>query len=225
MKRVNSRVNEMCTSSILEISAGRFSRENACLLDNVDLKVRAGEIVLLHGANGIGKSTLIETIAGMHELERGELFFCGTPFTTLPVYQRVRAGLRLVRDRELLFGALTVSEHFKMIGNVPKFPHGEFPTLVSVLDKVWERKPATLSGGEQRIVAILHALTAQPKLLMIDEFVEGLQFTVILELLKLFEMQLPQKKCSVLLVSQSAELPCNSAYRAIKVSDYSITVS
>ena len=139
----------------------------------VSFDVRRGEVVALLGANGAGKSTLLRAIAGVLRPDRGRVQFEGTDITGWASHRVARRGLRLVPEGRGLLARMTVWENLLM---------GQYATAAATradLDAALERFPvlgqrrtqiaATLSGGEQQMLAIARALVARPALLMLDE--------------------------------------------------------
>ena len=211
----------MSISNKLELRQATIGRQGLPLLADVDFSVQRGKSFLIYGENGIGKTTLIETIAGLVPLLGGDLRLFGQSVSRAPTYRRAGRGLRLVRDRNMLFAGLTIEQHFRLAGVAPDFVESLPSTLRTITERVWSRKPTTLSGGEQRITAILIALAASPSLLIVDEFVEGLQFSIVRELLELIEAARTERQMSAILVGQTPMLPLDAEVEPLDLSVFS----
>lgn len=143
------------------------------VLHGVSLRVRAGEVVALVGANGVGKSTLLRTISGTVTPSAGSVLWRGTPLRT-PAHRVARAGIGHVPEGRAIFPDLTVAENLRMgafgIGNRgDRAAVGELLDRFPVLAERAAQRAGTLSGGQQQILAIARALMGRPDLLMLDE--------------------------------------------------------
>ncbi len=149
------------------------------------MEVPAGKIVALLGANGCGKSTILKTICGLKKSTRGEIWFRGERIDGLATPQTVRKGVAMVPEGRGMFPNMTVLENLHM-GAYTRSNKSEIRRdLDSAFERfpaLWERKnnqAGTLSGGEQEMVAIARALMSHPRLLLMDEPVQGLAPVVI----------------------------------------------
>jgi len=181
-------------------------------LAGVSLEVRQGELVTLVGPNGAGKSTLLRAVTGIVPVRAGTVLFEGAPITGRPTEAIVRLGLSMVPEGRELFGPLSVRENLAlgayargraarrrtMAGDLERVL-ALFPVLASRL-----RQPvATLSGGEQQMVAIGRALMARPRGLLLDEPSVGLAPLMVAEIFRVIET-LKHQGLSMLLVEQNA---------------------
>ncbi len=145
----------------------------------LELGVREGTVFALIGANGAGKSSTIMAIAGHVEVQHGRIEFDGRDIAGVPVHRRAALGIAVAPEGRRLFGELTVQENL-MLGGYTRpgieTQQGEADVvdLFPRLKERWGQRAATLSGGEQQMLAIGRALMARPKLLMIDEVSLGL---------------------------------------------------
>ncbi|AEI95960.1 ABC transporter ATP-binding protein [Roseobacter litoralis] len=142
-------------------------------LFGVDLSLQPGEVMALMGRNGMGKSTTVKAICRMVPT-RGTLEFDGRDLSRLPSHRAARLGIGLVPEGRRCFSSLTVSEN---LSAAARPGHWTFETVAELFPRLAERKEqkaATLSGGEQQMVAIARALMTNPRLLILDEATEGL---------------------------------------------------
>jgi urea transport system ATP-binding protein len=179
------------------------------ILRDVALQARVGEITVILGRNGVGKTTLLKSLMGVVGVKTGSVALAGADITKLPAYERVRAGIGYVPQGREIFGRLTVDENLRMglasrPGRTP-LPPSLFE-LFPVLQQMIGRRGGDLSGGQQQQLAIARALAAGPRLLMLDEPTEGIQPSIIKDigraLQKLAREGLDGQPMAVLLVEQ-----------------------
>ena len=179
------------------------------VLHGIDLRVKRGETVTLLGRNGVGKTTLLRTIMGLHPLLAGKMVFEGEDISGLSAFQRARRGISYVPQGRGIFAHLTVQENLEtgfsaLSGrngkkhSVPEQVYDLFP----VLAKLRGRKGGVLSGGEQQQLAIGRALVTRPKLLILDEPTEGIQPSVVQQIDVAIRTIQKQFGISILLVEQ-----------------------
>ena len=143
----------------------------------VSLTLAEGETVALVGANGAGKTTLLRAIAGAHRPSAGTITFDGTDITRLRAHECVRLGIALVPEGRRLFGNLTVEENLLVAAQRKRPGQWTVETVLEafpMLQRLRNRRAATLSGGEQQATAIGRALISNPRLLLLDEVSLGL---------------------------------------------------
>jgi branched-chain amino acid transport system ATP-binding protein len=178
-------------------------------LFGIDAEVAEGERVALIGANGAGKSTFLNSIAGLMRSPRDSITFDGTPIGTLGAADVAALGIALVPEGRRLFPSLTVEENLRMGAfNRRKGPwtlervYDVFPALAAK-----RSSPAlSLSGGQQQMVAIGRALMANPRLLMCDELSLGLAPAVVKEVYAALVRVCGEDGLAVVLVEQDIEL-------------------
>ena len=184
----------------------------------VSLEVREGELVALIGANGAGKSTTLNSIAGVVKPSRGRILFFGEPITGRTPEEIARRGVALVPENRGIFPSLTVMENLRLGAYLRR----DSAVVQTDLDSLFERFPiladranqraGTLSGGEQQQLAIGRALLSRPRLLMLDEPSLGLAPALVDRMFHLIK-QLSDDGVTVLLVEQNVTRTIEIAHR------------
>ena len=182
------------------------------VLQGIDLSVRPGEVVGLFGRNGVGKTTIIKTIAGWVAPSRGELRFEGAGIAGLAPEQVCRRGSGLVPEDRRIFPGLTVEENLAL--GMMQCPGRSRARSRARLEAIYQRFPrlaerrrqmgTTLSGGEQQMLAIARVLVGEPKLLLIDEPTEGLAPKIVDELFELIA-SLAKAGTPIVLIEQNVQ--------------------
>ena len=173
--------------NLLDLQAVSAAYGQSQVLWQVDLTVPQGGAVALIGRNGVGKTTLLNAIAGIHKLTGGKLFFNGEDLSHAPAHVRARAGIGFVPQGRHVFPHLSVMENLTtglaaLAGRKAVKESGIASHIFDLFPKLTEirhRKAGLLSGGEQQQLAIGRALAGQPKLLLLDEPTEGIQPNVV----------------------------------------------
>jgi branched-chain amino acid transport system ATP-binding protein len=159
---------------LLEVENVTVDYDGAIALREVSLSVEQGSIVALVGSNGAGKSTLLSTVVGLKRLARGRVLLDGREITGLPAHRVARLGVALVPEGRRLFPGLSVWRNL-LLGAYGRRDDGRAETLevvrelFPVLERRRDQQAATLSGGEQQMLAIGRALMSRPRLLLLDE--------------------------------------------------------
>ncbi|MEU8795665.1 ATP-binding cassette domain-containing protein [Streptomyces sp. NPDC048643] len=143
-------------------------------LHGVTLVAPGPGLTVLLGRNGSGRTTALRALAGTVALSAGAVVWDGTDVTGLSAFERARRGLRLVPERRAVFGSLTVAENLELAGADLAPALDAYPQLAPLLP----RPAGTLSGGEQRMVALSRALLARARVLLVDEPAQGMSPTV-----------------------------------------------
>ena len=152
------------------------------ILRGLSFEARQGEISVILGRNGVGKSTLLKSLMGVVPIKSGSVSFDGAEIGRETPYERVRRGIGYVPQGREIFGRLTVEENLRMglaykSGSTPIPP--QLFELFPVLKQMLHRRGGDLSGGQQQQLAIARALAAGPSLLILDEPTEGIQPSII----------------------------------------------
>jgi branched-chain amino acid transport system ATP-binding protein len=196
----------------------------------VSLRVSAGELVSLIGANGAGKTSTLNAIAGSVKISGGEIRFQDEAVNALPAHRRLRQGIALVPEGRGIFSRLTVQENLQMGAYIRNDSDGiaqDLQRVYALLPRIRERLDqvaGTLSGGEQQMVAVGRALLSRPKVLLLDEPSMGLA-PLIVE--KIFEVvhSVAKEGMAVLLVEQNANLALEASERAYVMETGKITLT
>lgn len=184
----------------------------------INFDVQEGEIVSLIGANGAGKSTVLKAISGLHRPKSGEILFNDRPIQKDSTRKIVQLGISQVPEGRHVFKGMTVMENLEMGAFLRKDKSEIQKDLKMVFDRfpvLGERKKqdtATLSGGEQQMVAMGRALMSRPKLLLLDEPSMGLAPLFIKEIFNIIQM-INNQGTTVLLIEQNAKVALEIAHR------------
>lgn len=186
------------------------------VLRDVSLDVPERGIVALLGRNGVGKTTLLRTIAGFISPTAGQVFLDGGPLSGISAHRVARRAICYVAQEKALFPEMTVGENLRLgVANDRVFrmrlpeiePH--FPVLLQRLGQ----KAGTLSGGEQKMLLVSRAILARPRLMLLDEISEGLQPSVVDRLARVLADQRREHGTAMLLVEQNVTFALSVADR------------
>lgn len=201
---------------ILEITDLSVSYGHVRALKGASIVVNEGEIVVLVGANGAGKTTVLETVLGINEPGSGDIVFLGKSIAGQPADRNVREGLFLVPEGRGVFPSMSVTDNLllgahhnlKNADENMKRVFDNFPILGERRDQT----AGTLSGGERQMLAIGRALMSNPKLIMVDEPSIGLAPIIVNDIFDIL-IDLNKKGYSILLSEQNANKALKSAHR------------
>ena len=175
------------------------------ILRGVEVSASEGEVTVVLGRNGVGKTTLLKSLMGVVPVRAGQVRLGGVDITRAPSHERVRAGIGYVPQGREIFARLTVEENLRM-GLATKSGGTAIPAelfeLFPVLRQMIGRRGGDLSGGQQQQLAIARALAAGPKLLMLDEPTEGIQPSIIKDIGRVIRMLADRKTMAIVLVEQ-----------------------
>ena len=188
--------------SLLQVSGLTASYGSSQALFGVDLEVGEGEVVALMGRNGMGKSTTIKAICRMLSSE-GSLTFDGQNLTLLPSHRVARLGLGLVPEGRRCFRDLTVAENLIAAARPGYWDIARVAELFPRLNERGAQRAASLSGGEQQMLAIGRALMTNPRLLLLDEATEGLSPLIRQEIWSVLGRLKGETGLAILLVDKS----------------------
>jgi len=171
----------------------------------VSLQAKPGEVTVVLGRNGVGKTTLLKSLMGLVPIKSGSIEWNGKPIEKLTPYERARAGIGFVPQGREIFGRLTVEENLRMglayqSGSTP-IP-ADLYALFPVLKQMLHRRGGDLSGGQQQQLAIARALAPGPGLLILDEPTEGIQPSIIKDIGRVIRMLAKERGMAVLLCEQ-----------------------
>ena len=201
--------------AILEVQDIHTYYGDAYVLQGLSLKLEQGQILGLLGRNGVGKTTLVNSICGFVPPRRGKIIFKGDDITTIPSFETVRSGMGLVPQGRRVFPTLSVEENL-LVAERHAERHGwNLERVYNMFPRLRERRvqrAKTLSGGEQQMLAIGRGLMSNPDCLIMDEPSEGLAPIIIQGVWEAIA-KLKQEGMSILLVEQNASL-------ALKLVDY-----
>lgn len=183
----------------------------------VDLRVDAGELVCLIGANGAGKSTTLKSICGLLPFAGGDVRFEGRSLRGLPVHAIARTGISLVPEGRGIFGRMTVQENLQLGAYLRRDDIApDLARVYALFPRLAERRAqiaGTLSGGEQQMLAIGRALMNRPKLLLLDEPSMGLAPIIVRQIFDIVR-RIASEGTTILLVEQNAALALDVSHRA-----------
>lgn len=205
--------------SLLDIANVRAGYGMFSVLHDLSLRIEEGEIVALVGSNGAGKTTCLRAISGLLATRSGDIVFEGRSITNRKAFQRVAEGLVCVPEGRELFGELSVRDNLLVGGSSARAKANRAENLERVYElfpKLRARQTqlcATLSGGEQQMVAIGRGLMAMPKLLLLDEPSLGLAPTIVKQLFHTIEA-IRAHGVTVLVVEQNVRTVLAIADRA-----------
>lgn len=175
------------------------------ILRGVSLEAKLGQVTVILGRNGVGKTTLLKSIMGLVPIRSGEILFNGRAIEKMPTVNRVLNGIAYVPQGREIFSRLTVEENLLM-GLSGKSAKTAIPPelfeLFPVLDQMRNRRGGDLSGGQQQQLAIARALAAEPKVLILDEPTEGIQPSIIKDIGRIIQLIASRGNMAIILVEQ-----------------------
>ncbi len=188
---------------------------NAVVLDDISLALDAQDSLALLGRNGVGKTTLLITLMGLTRVHRGRVRFGGQDVTAVPTFRRAQAGFGWVPQERFVFPSLTVEEHLSVVARPG---HWTLERIWTMFPRLAERRGNygnQLSGGEQQMLAIARALMVNPRLLLLDEPMEGLAPIIVQELMRVIRNLVDEGGLTLILVEQHAKLALELTRRVL----------
>jgi len=174
------------------------------VINDMNLEIGEGEIVALVGRNGMGKTTLLKSLIGMVPHQSGSITLGGEEIGPMESHQRVASGIGFVPQGRMIFSTMTVTENIitgLTTTGEKKIPEDLYD-LFPVLKEMGKRRGGNLSGGQQQQLAIARALASRPKLLILDEPTEGIQPSIIREMVHTLRRIRDERGLSILVSEQ-----------------------
>ena len=186
------------------VRAGYGTAAGPLVLDDISFSLAAGESLALLGRNGMGKTTLLTTLIGATHLHAGNMVFAGVDLTAVPSHRRAALGLGWVPQERSIFGSLSVEENLTVAARPGAWTLARVYALFPRLGERRSNRGNALSGGEQQMLAIARALMLNPRLLLLDEPLEGLAPLIVADLLVAIRQMIETGDMAIILVEQHA---------------------
>jgi branched-chain amino acid transport system ATP-binding protein len=177
---------------------------DAMVLEDISFDLTEADSLALLGRNGMGKTTLLSTLMGATRRRRGQIVFDGADLVTVPAHRRACLGLGWVPQERDIFASLTVEENLTVVARPGPWDLARVYALFPRLQERRGQMGNQLSGGEQQMLAIARALMLNPRLMLLDEPLEGLAPLIVRELLGVIRRLIEQGGIAVILVEQHA---------------------
>ena len=212
---------------MLDVQGLRTGYGRIPILNGVGFAVKEGEFIGILGHNGMGKTTLLRALMGFLPATGGRVHFAGADVTTLEPYRRARLGLGYVPQGRDIFPSLTVYDNLRM-GCSTQQGGTEQATIAAVLEEfprltpLLDRTGSALSGGEQQMLAIARCLCGKPRLVLLDEPTEGIQPSIIDEIVETLQ-RLRAKGLTIILVEQNLDFIAALSQRILIIQKGTIT--
>ncbi len=214
---------------MLEVRNLTLHYRQSQILNDVSLDAAVGQVTCVMGTNGVGKTSLLKAIAGVHPRSGGTIMFDGQVITKQRSDELAQIGLAYVPQGREIFPLLTVRENLETgfvclrrdQHNVPDYIFELFP----VLKEMQKRRGGDLSGGQQQQLAIGRALIMKPKLLLLDEPTEGIQPNIIHQIGKVIQYLRDERKIAIVLVEQYFDFAYRLADQFVVLARGSVTLS
>jgi branched-chain amino acid transport system ATP-binding protein len=213
---------------ILEVDNLHAAYGRIPILNGISFRADSGEAIGILGHNGMGKTTLLKTLVGQLPVTQGRIRFDGAEIGQLPSYRRARAGIGYVPQGRMIFPALSAYENLRM-GYIPRGGESEEKTINDIrsrfprLDSLLDRAGGALSGGEQQLLALARALCGRPKLLLLDEPTEGIQPSIVDDILEILNRLHRFDNLTIIVVEQSLDFISALSQRVLLIQKGTIT--
>jgi branched-chain amino acid transport system ATP-binding protein len=215
-------------NTLLKVTGLKVAYGGIQAVKGVDFEVKEGELVTLIGSNGAGKTTTMKAITGTLAAADGDIEYLGKSIKGKGSWDLVREGLAMVPEGRGVFTRMSITENLQMgayirndkseIANDIEMVFGIFPRLKERKDQL----AGTMSGGEQQMLAMGRALMTNPRVLLLDEPVEGLAPIVVVEMLKAIETMRRDSGMSILMVEQKYEMALLQSERCVVIDHGSV---
>ena len=202
-------------AELLRVEGVRAGYGDSVVLEEISLAMEEGNSLALLGRNGMGKTTLLTTVMGLTRLHGGAIHWQGADITRLPTHLRAQRGIGWVPQERWVFPSLTVEEHLTAVARPG---YWNVTRVYEIFPRLEERKRNLgnqLSGGEQQMLAIGRALMVNPKLLLLDEPMEGLAPIIVQELTRVIGRLIADGGMAVVIVEQHTKLALELTENAI----------
>ena len=200
---------------LLAFDSVRAGYGESVVLEDVSFAIEEGGSLALLGRNGVGKTSLLVTLMGLTRLHSGAVRFLGRDIGRTPTWKRSRAGIGWVPQERHMFPSLSVEEHLTVVERPGPWTLAKVYELFPRLHERRANMGNQLSGGEQQMVAIARALMTNPRILLLDEPMEGLAPIIVQELVRAIRRLVAEEGMSVIVVEQHARLALSLTERAI----------
>jgi branched-chain amino acid transport system ATP-binding protein len=202
-------------AELLALEMVRAGYGESVVLEDISFSMQEGDSLALLGRNGVGKTSLLLTLMGITRLHGGDIRWQGKSIAGMPSYKRAQMGVGWVPQERGMFPSLSVEEHLTAVAR-----HGPWnlKRVYELFPRLMERRANLgnqLSGGEQQMVAIARALMTNPRLLLLDEPMEGLAPIIVQELMRVLARIVREDGMAVIVVEQHARLALSLAQRAL----------
>jgi len=186
------------------VRAGYGAADGAVVVDDISFSLAAGESLALLGRNGMGKTTLLATLIGATRLHAGSMTFAGLDLAAVASHRRAALGLGWVPQERGIFASLSVEENLTVAARPGAWTLARIYALFPRLGERRGNRGNALSGGEQQMLAIARALMVNPRLLLLDEPLEGLAPLIVADLLAAIRQMTEAGDMAIILVEQHA---------------------
>ena len=205
---------ESAVLSVRNLAAGYGPAQ---VLHDVSFDVAPGEMLVVIGRNGVGKTTLIETLCGLTTWQGGEITFAGTRIEKLSPFRRNRLGIGWVPQEREVFPTLSVAENLDVVYRGGPWTRAALYDLFPRLAERRSHYARQLSGGEQQMLVIARALATNPSLLLLDEPVEGLAPLIVQEMIAAIHKMRRESAMSIIMVEQKHDIALAHSDRCLVI--------
>jgi urea transport system ATP-binding protein len=205
------------SGAMLKVSDLHVGYGQSEVLHGLNFSVAPGEIVVVVGRNGMGKTTLMKSLIGMVPVKTGQIKLEGTDVAHFKSYKRVVKGIAFVPQGRMIFSNMTVQENIEtgLFARGTSTVPPDIYTLFPVLREMRARRGGNLSGGQQQMLAIARALATNPKVLLLDEPTEGIQPSIIQELARTLKRIRNERGLSIIASEQVLSFALEIADRVL----------